>query len=171
MAKVLMIHPEKCLGCRTCELACSFQHEGRFRPGASRIAVNTWDREGFSVPLMCQQCDEAACVNVCPTGAMHHSTTNPKLVEHDKRICIGCKMCVIACPFGAARWDSGSLGITKCDTCNGSPQCVQFCPSGALEYVEDAGQTRERRRAIAEKLKIAVEEVEPCPAGSEPSCE
>ena len=70
MANVLMIHPDKCTGCRNCELACSFEHEGQFRPGASRVQAYTWEREGMSVPMMCQQCDDAACITVCPTGAI-----------------------------------------------------------------------------------------------------
>ena len=53
MSKMLMIYPNKCTGCRNCELACSFEKEESFRPGASRIRTLTWEREGFSVPLMC----------------------------------------------------------------------------------------------------------------------
>ena len=90
MAKVLMIHPDKCTGCRNCELACSFEHEGQFRPGASRVQAYTWEREGMSVPMMCQQCDDAACVTVCPTGAMHRSTAMANLVDWDEGTCIRC---------------------------------------------------------------------------------
>jgi len=159
MAKVLMIHPDKCTGCRNCELACSFEQEGSFRPGATRVHTFTWEREGFSVPLMCQQCDDAACVNICPTGAMHHSGNGSNLVELDRSACIGCKMCVIACPFGSVRYDSVTKSISKCDTCGGAPECVEMCPNGALEFVDDAEQTRSRKRAIAEKLKTVFEEV------------
>ena len=84
MANVLMIHPDKCTGCRNCELACSFEHEGQFRPAASRVQAYTWEREGMSVPMMCQQCDDAACVKVCPTGAMHRSTALANLVDWDE---------------------------------------------------------------------------------------
>ena len=159
MAKVLMIHPDKCTGCRNCELACSFEQEGNFRPGATRVHTFTWEREGFSVPLMCQQCDDAACVNICPTGAMHHSAGGSNLVELDRSTCIGCKMCVIACPFGSVSYDSVTKSISKCDTCGGAPQCVEMCPNGALEFVEDVEQTRARKRAVAEKLKTVFEEV------------
>jgi anaerobic carbon-monoxide dehydrogenase iron sulfur subunit len=145
MARVLMIHPDKCTGCRNCELACSFQQEGSFRPGATRVHVFTWEREGFSVPMTCQQCDDAACV------------TN--LVSFDRAACIGCKMCVIACPFGSVRYDSVTKSVSKCDTCGGSPQCVEFCPNGAVEFADDAEQTRARKRVLAEKLKTVFEEV------------
>ena len=159
MGKVMMIHPDKCTGCRNCELACSFEQEGSFRPGATRVHTFTWEREGFSVPLMCQQCDDAACVNICPTGAMHHGDGGSNLVELNRDLCIGCKMCVIACPFGSVRYDSVTKSISKCDTCGGSPQCVEMCPNAALEFADDAEQTRARKRAIAEKLKTVFEEV------------
>jgi Fe-S-cluster-containing hydrogenase component 2 len=159
MAKLLMINPNKCTGCRNCELACSFQHEKSFRPGASRIHVFLWERDGFSTPLMCQQCEDAACVNVCPTGAMHRNPTNPSLVECDQTICIGCKMCVIACPFGCVRFDTVTRAIAKCDTCGGDPMCVQMCPNGALEFVDDAEQVRSRKLAMADKFKAIFEEV------------
>ncbi len=159
MAKILMINPNKCTGCHNCELACSFKHEASFRPGASRVHVFSWEVEGFSTPLMCQQCDDAACVNVCPTGAMHRNPTNPALVECDHNICIGCKMCVIACPFGCVRWDTFTRDIEKCDTCDGAPACVEMCPSGALEYVDDAAQARARKQAVADKFKDIFEEV------------
>lgn len=160
MAKILMIYPNKCTGCRICELACSFQQEEAFRPGASRIHALTWEREGFSVPLMCQQCDDAACVSVCPSGAMHYGPPGSNLVELDKDACIGCKLCVVACPFGSVRYDSATRLIAKCDTCAGAPQCVAMCPNGALEFVDDAEQTRARKRAVGEKLKDVFEEVQ-----------
>ena len=159
MSKILMVYPNKCTGCRNCELACSFQHEGASRRGATRVHTFTWEREGSSVPLMCQQCDDAACVNVCPTGAMHHGPEGSNLVELDQNLCIGCKLCVIACPFGSVRYDSVARVIAKCDTCEGNPACVAMCPVGALEFVDDAEQTRARKQAVADKFKTIFEDV------------
>ena len=156
MSKVLMIHPELCTGCSNCALACSFKHEGQFRPAASRVHVFTWEREGFSVPIMCQQCDTASCMKVCPTGALHR-VKGETLVEYDRGKCIGCRMCTIACPFGNAVYDSATESILKCDTCDGDPACVRMCPVHALEFVEDSISTRARKRAFASKLKTAVE--------------
>jgi len=76
MTKLLMIHPEKCTGCENCVLACSFHHEKDFRPAATRIHVFTWEREGISVPMMCQQCGDAPCIKVCP---------NRRHAPHDRR--------------------------------------------------------------------------------------
>jgi len=157
MAKVLMIHPDKCTGCQNCMLACSLHHEGQFRMAASRIHVYTWEREGFSVPMMCQQCDTASCMKVCPTSALHR-TTGELLVEYDKSKCIGCHMCTIACPFGNIVYDSVSGIPQKCDTCGGDPSCAKACPSQALEWVDDTISVRNRKKSYAAKFKEAFQE-------------
>lgn len=158
MAKVLMIHPDKCTGCSNCMLACSFVHEGDFRLRGSRVHVFTWEREGMSVPMMCQHCDNAPCATVCPTGAMHRDLTT-NLIDWDGSKCIRCRMCVQACPFGNAVYDAVTGNILKCDTCDGNPECVQFCPNGALEYTDDTLSTRSRKKAFAAKFKDAFQEV------------
>lgn len=158
MSKVLMIHPDKCTGCQNCSLACGFQHESQFRPTATRVHVYSWEREGFSVPVMCQQCDDAPCMKVCPTAALYREK-GTILVAFEKTKCIGCRMCTIACPFGCAVYDGVTASIQKCDTCAGDPACVKSCPSQALEYVEDSIATRSRKKAFASKLKLAFEEV------------
>lgn len=158
MAKVMMIHPDKCTGCRRCERACALKHKGSDGPGAACVHAFTWRSEGFSIALMCQQCDNAACVNICRTGAMHHGTSDSNLVELDRSACIGCKMCVIACPFGSVRYDSANHAISKCDQCDGAPRCVASCPNGALEFADDAERTLTRKREIAQKLKAVFEE-------------
>ena len=154
MAKVLMIHPDKCTGCHNCALACVFGHDGQFRPSGTRVHVYSWEREGFSVPMMCQQCDDASCAKVCPTGAMHRAA-GASVVEYDRSKCIGCRMCTVACPFGNAVYDGVTGAILKCDTCNGDPECVRACPSAALEYVDDNISTRSRKKAFAAKFKAA----------------
>ncbi|HTO61667.1 MAG TPA: 4Fe-4S dicluster domain-containing protein [Bradyrhizobium sp.] len=157
MAKMLMIHADKCTGCRNCELACSMSHEGAFRLQATSVHVYTWEREGFSVPMMCQQCSDAPCVKVCtPNALTRDATTGLVNLNHAK--CIGCKMCVQACPFGNAVWDEAANKIHKCDTCGGDPQCAKFCPSHALEWVDDTVATRDRKRAFAAKFKDAFSE-------------
>ena len=158
MKKVLMIHADKCIGCRNCELACSFSHEGAFRPRHSSVHAYSWEREGISVPMMCQHCEEAPCVSVCPTGAMHLNEANG-LVEWSKNTCIRCKMCTAACPFGNAVYDATGGSIIKCDMCKGDPECVRFCPMEALTYVEDTIAVRARKKAFAAKFKEAFKEV------------
>jgi Fe-S-cluster-containing hydrogenase component 2 len=156
--KVLMIHPDKCTGCRNCELACSVFHEGEFRPRVSRVHAYSWEKEGISVPMMCQQCDNAPCVSVCPSGAMSQIKATG-LVSWNSNLCIRCRMCTIACPFGNAVYDSGSKNILKCDQCNGDPECVRFCPNEALTYLDDTIAVRSREKAFAAKFREAFKEV------------
>ena len=158
MPKILMIHPEKCTGCRNCTLACSYDKEGQFRPAASRIHVYTWEREGFSVPIMCQQCNDAPCIKVCPTKSMYR-LSGTTLVEYDSRNCIRCRMCIQACPFGNAIFDSYTNTILKCNTCHGDPACVKMCPTNALTYDDETVSTRSRKKALATKIKAAFQEV------------
>ena len=158
MAKILMIHPEKCTGCENCVLACSYSKEGQFRPAAARVHVYSWEREGFSVPIMCQQCNDAPCISVCPTGAMHR-LTGQTLVDYDINRCIRCRMCVQACPFGNALYDSYTNSIMKCDNCAGAPACVAACPNKALTYEDEAVSTRSRKKSYATKFKEAFQEV------------
>jgi len=158
MKKVLMIHADKCTGCRNCELACSFSHEGAFQPRYSSVHAYSWEREGISVPMMCQHCDDAPCVSVCPTGAMHENEANAR-VEWDQGLCILCKMCTVACPFGNAVYDASNKRIIKCDMCKGDPECARFCPNGALVYLDDTLAVRDRKKAFASKFRAAFKEV------------
>ncbi|HYH38536.1 MAG TPA: 4Fe-4S dicluster domain-containing protein [Azospirillum sp.] len=134
------------------------EHEGDFRPKSSRVHVYTWEREAFSVPMMCQQCKDAACAAVCVPKAMARNPVTGQ-VELNAAKCIGCKMCVQACPFGCVSWDLLTAQILKCDTCDGDPACAEICPTHALEWVEDTLSAQARKRAFASKLKNAFAEV------------
>ena len=100
MAKVLSIDYQKCTGCRTCEQVCSVKHDGVLNPMRSRIKVMKWEAEGLYVPMSCQQCQDAPCLNVCPVKAISRDD-EMGLVAVDYDVCIGCRSCVVVCPFGA----------------------------------------------------------------------
>jgi len=157
MAKILMVHPDRCVGCQSCMMACAFENEGSQRLEASRIHVYKWRSEGISVPMVCQQCSDAACVAVCPTGAMHRNPYNAQ-IELKASKCIRCRMCTMACPFGNCVYDALTDSILKCDACWGDPACVQMCPSDALEYVDDVVSTRTRQQDFASKVKVTFQE-------------
>jgi len=135
-SKRLYVTPSRCTACRTCELACAFRHsDAAVRPQASRITAHVVIADKENVPLVCLQCEEAACVAVCPVEALGR---NPQTaaVEVDEEKCIGCRQCVAACPFGQARFDDSKLKAFKCDLCGGdSPSCAAFCPTATLEWL------------------------------------
>ncbi|MFH1434599.1 MAG: 4Fe-4S dicluster domain-containing protein [Pseudomonadota bacterium] len=151
MKKLLVINSDKCTGCRLCERVCSVQHEGVSNPARSRIHVIKWEGEGFYLPMVCQQCEEAVCVAVCPKGATKKRPDRPG-VTIDYDLCIGCHMCVAACPFGGTSLDPVAEKVIKCDLCGGEPMCVSFCDAEAIEYLDtDKAVLRKKRRA-GEKL-------------------
>jgi carbon-monoxide dehydrogenase iron sulfur subunit len=133
MQKTLMITPSRCTACRTCELACSFRHAGAGGLGIARIRAFMFG-EGRNQILTCFQCDEAACVKVCPVAALVRNELTGA-IEVNRNRCIGCGLCSIACPFGhMAHEPEGGIAV-KCDLCEGKdPACAAFCPTRTLEY-------------------------------------
>lgn len=132
--KQLIVKPEKCISCRTCELVCSFGHFEQFDPRMAGIQVKEYEEVTLAVPTACRQCDQALCMEACPVQAISRAETGACVIDRDK--CIGCKKCTKACPIGAVVFSSRLKKAFKCDLCGGDPQCVKYCPNGALEYVE-----------------------------------
>ncbi|MBW2435295.1 MAG: 4Fe-4S dicluster domain-containing protein [Deltaproteobacteria bacterium] len=152
--KLLTIDPEKCTGCRNCELVCSVRHYGVSNPALSRIQVVKWEHIGIYIPMSCQQCEDAPCLEVCPKDAIYRDDALGS-VAINPDLCIGCKMCVAACPFGAMRWNSGRSRVFKCDLCDGDPQCVRFCYTRAVDYQAAGKVSSDRLRQAAENLARA----------------
>lgn len=152
-----MISPEKCTGCRTCELICSFGKYEEFNPRNAAVSVFTYDEAALSVPLMCLQCEEPSCMKVCPTSAISKSGDGSVLIDADK--CIGCKMCISACPVGNISYNSTQKKLVKCDMCGGEPKCAEFCPSGAITYVEATSVNLDKKKKLAGKFKELFGEV------------
>lgn len=156
MSKILVISPEKCVGCRTCELICSFGKNSEFNPRNAAVSVIAYDEAALSVPMMCMQCEEPSCMRVCPVSAI--SKNKEGTVVIDDRKCIGCKMCISACPVGNISFNSGEKKLIKCDLCGGNPKCAELCPSGAIQYVEGTSVNLGKKK-IAEKFKELFGEV------------
>ena len=139
MQKALIIDPGKCTGCKQCELACSYIHEGSFNISKSRIRIFDFHQEARFVPYTCTQCDEAWCEQACPTGAI---TTDAEGIKNvNDNLCVGCKVCTIACPFGTINYNAATGKVIKCDMCSGDPACAKACPTDAIIYsdVEQSG--------------------------------
>jgi carbon-monoxide dehydrogenase iron sulfur subunit len=149
--KVIAVDHEKCTGCRQCEMVCSVFHTGASNPARSRIKVVKWEDVGLYLPTTCMNCEKPFCVEVCPTKACHKDSEHQRvLIDKDK--CIGCKTCIIACPFGAPLFDSVERVSIKCDYCDGDPKCVAFCEAKAVYYVEADRTGLKRKREAAMKL-------------------
>ncbi len=156
MNKFILFEPEKCIGCRTCALACSFQHEEEFRPSLSRIGTLWLSDIGRFATVTCQQCEQPMCAEACPMNAIRvDKKTSSVLV--DEALCVGCRSCFIACPFGVPSIHYTKGTMIKCDLCLGDPQCVQECPRKALSVVEADEASQNKLRKAANRLMQLVE--------------
>ena len=151
MKKMLIVDHTKCTGCRLCEVVCSANKIGTVNPNRARVAVVKWEQSCVAIPMLCQQCESAPCMAVCPVKALNMDESIGRVtVNYD--LCIGCRFCVAVCPFGAMDIDSVTGKVIKCDLCDGEPMCAKFCETGALQYVDVGTANREKRRLAADVL-------------------
>lgn len=148
MEKILLFDSEKCSGCRTCELVCSFSNAGLINPYLSRIKRVTLVDDLCFVPMACLQCEEPYCLEACPAGAI--SKGEDGVVKIDQQRCLGCKMCLLACPFGSIAVAEKAF---KCEHCDGDPRCVRSCSNKALSYVRKGEAGYEKLSRTARKLQ------------------
>ena len=157
MAKTLYIDYQKCTGCRLCELVCAVFHDGISNPSRSRIKVMKWEAEGLYIPMSCQQCQDAPCMNVCPVKAISRDEELGRVfIDYD--ICIGCRSCLAVCPFGAMNFNIKDKQVFKCDLCDGDPQCVRFCEVGAIDFLEMDDVSIYKKRDAATRISVAGKE-------------
>lgn len=160
---MVYINPAKCTGCKSCEVACAVEKsesknlfEAIFEKPIPKARTKVILVDFFNFPARCQHCEEAPCLNVCPTSAIGKSPEGYILLE-EKR-CIGCLMCVIACPFGHPRYEREYKSILKCDLCiervreGKLPACVEACPTEALLFGTVEEITERVKRESSEKL-------------------
>lgn len=141
--KSIVLDPLRCNGCLKCETACSVRRTGLNRPAWSCIRVIGKDgMEGFWFPVVCLQCSDPPCLKVCPAEAIFRDESDRVMIRYDR--CIGCRMCLFACPFGAMIFDADLGRSFKCDLCGGDPECVRVCEPKALHYLDrnEIGQPR-----------------------------
>ena len=155
MQKEILIRYERCLGCRSCELACAVAHTPEKTllaavaadpPPRKRLFVE--QVESHKLPFVCRHCEEPYCVDACISGAMHRRPDGVVTNEGGPHPCVGCWMCVMVCPYGVIRADYREREALKCDRAcldeAGVPACVAACPTKALVYttVDEFGRAR-----------------------------
>ena len=141
-----IIDLKKCIGCRTCFVACKAENntplrtDWRYVVEREQGAYPTAKREFIS--LACNHCDEPACMKACPVDAISKRESDG-IVLVDQDACIGCRYCVFVCPYGAPQIDTDTGKVSKCTMCvhrldaGLSPACAASCLAGAIQYVED----------------------------------
>ena len=169
MAKIIVVDEKRCLGCKSCELECALAHtqagtliEAMNSGYQLQSRVHVEPAGQFGMPLQCRHCEDAPCIEVCPTDAICRSSQEgPVLLDGDK--CIGCKLCMLVCPFGVIDMSKDKKAMVKCDMCiertqaGQLPACVSACPTGALKLVELDDYLRDPRRKVVRKLTADLE--------------
>jgi Fe-S-cluster-containing hydrogenase component 2 len=151
--KRIIIHPEKCTGCRLCESICVLYNDKVNDLSRSRIRILKKHSLGLSTPIVCFQCKKPPCGKACPVNAISKDSNG--WVKIDEEQCIGCEACVSECPFGVMMALPDK--VVKCELCGGDPQCVKYCMTGAIEYGDLEATTRERR---FRNMNLSIEEKE-----------
>ena len=127
-----------CSGCRTCEIICSLIHEGAVDLSRARIHIKADPFRGSFIPVVCRQCADAPCYYGCPELAIKIDKETGVVIIDESR-CTGCRFCEKACPYNAIGFDEVKEKAFKCDTCWGSPECVNWCPMNALGVTRFGG--------------------------------
>ena len=155
MSQLIAVDYERCTGCRECEVVCSLYHFGECNPERSAIRVTRKEKNGLvlSLPIVCQQCEQASCLEACTTGAISKKSSSGTIIV-DRESCSGCGDCMEACPAGCIFLDSVYLIAVCCDLCDGQPQCVDMCHSHCLTHasIEGAGG-KDRVKRLARILE------------------
>ncbi|MCL4535219.1 MAG: 4Fe-4S dicluster domain-containing protein [Bacteroidetes bacterium] len=143
---LISIDASKCDKCYACEAACLEAHPDHNKPLCIVDASL-----GPGVSLHCLHCGNAACLKACPTGNIYREERFGVVAMHGN-LCIGCKQCVMACPFGMIVWDQAKGVSTKCDMCldrlyqGQAPACVEGCPTGSLSVPDTMGVAQKQRQ-------------------------
>lgn len=151
-----VINIKDCYGCKTCSVACKSEHQ--------TAEVVTWRkvrefREDSPnqidfISMSCNHCDDPQCLKVCPVSAYTKRDDGIVIQDHDK--CLGCRSCVMACPYSAPQYDPVEKKVSKCDMCYERidqgllPRCVEACPASIIKF----GEINELRAEYGDDIEI-----------------
>jgi Fe-S-cluster-containing dehydrogenase component/formate-dependent nitrite reductase membrane component NrfD len=157
----------KCIGCHACTIACKAEHE--IPVGVNRCWVKTVEQgtfphtQRFFFPVLCNQCDQAPCVRICPTNALFKRRDG--IVDLYGDSCIGCRACMVACPYDQLFIDPNTRTAEKCNFCANRvenellPACVSVCPTECRIFGDLDDPASEVAR-IAQREAISVRKPE-----------
>ena len=161
MSKAILYDSTQCIGCKLCEQACAERNglpyddsiAAEARLSAHKLTAVLTSEDKF-MRRLCMNCEDPSCASVCPVGAFRKTELGP--VVYDASRCIGCRYCMLACPFQvpAYQWNERLPIVRKCDMCAdrvaaGRPTaCTEICPTGATKFGERDELIAEARARI-----------------------
>lgn len=164
---LIKLNSRRCIHCKACEVQCQVYHHlpaeiklGVLMTGSPRQASEK--PEIVSAYLPCFHCEQPWCVAVCPTGAMVKRPEDG-IVYVDKKRCVGCKACIMVCPWQVPQWNEATGKIMKCDYCRDrletglKPACVTACTTHALSFGKAEDDSRKIREAYAKAICVEKE--------------
>ena len=169
MVKAMLVDYTRCIGCYQCVLACKAKNALQPMEPAEEPSVRSFTgvkkRKGVFVSRLCMHCQDPTCASVCPVGAFRKTAAGP--VVYDKEKCIGCRYCILACPFDVPNYEWGVAApkVTKCNLCadlvaaGKVPACVEACPTGARMFGDREALLAEARARIRSNGKTYVDHV------------
>ncbi|HYL13950.1 MAG TPA: 4Fe-4S dicluster domain-containing protein [Terriglobales bacterium] len=163
MSKALLYDATLCIGCKQCEQACAEKNKLPYddatavedKQSAHKYTVVLTKGDKF-MRRLCMNCADPACASVCPVGALHKTAAGPVVYEENR--CMGCRYCMVACPFGVPKyeWNKVLPRVQKCTMCadrisaGKQTACAEACPTGATKFGERDELIAEAQKRIRE---------------------
>jgi formate dehydrogenase iron-sulfur subunit len=170
MTPAILTDLTKCIGCEACVMACREVNDLPVDGDSETLSATNWtavEHHGdVNVRRQCMHCLEPTCVSVCPVGALRKTDEGP--VVYDESRCIGCRYCMIGCPFDIPKyeWDSALPRVQKCILCferrlkeGIEPACTAACPTGATIFGDRDELLHEARRRIVEHPDLYIDHI------------
>lgn len=158
---------DNCIGCRSCQVHCKANKGLGVGPLPNQI-ITVGPKMVHGVPraayvfMPCFHCQRPWCVSACPTGAMQKRSDG--IVFVDESLCVGCKSCMLACPWGAPQWNPATRKVVKCDYCMDrldaglEPACVNNCTTKCLHFGYPCEIPNLKRTRYAKKVAFEHDE-------------
>lgn len=132
-----LFDPDRCFGCKACELACRNENNSETPLSWRRVDKTV---AGRYLSISCNHCDSPECFRVCPERAFIKNKDGTVSINSD--LCTGCSLCINACPYGAPQYNVNTHKVSKCDLCshrlaeNLQPACVEACSTDAIQLID-----------------------------------
>jgi formate dehydrogenase iron-sulfur subunit len=163
-SRALLVDVKRCIGCRACVAACKQAHGFPGEDTDTELSARAYTAlvdvsDDVHVRKLCMHCETPSCASVCPVGALQKTPEGP--VTYEASRCLGCRYCMVACPWSVPRyeWNALAPSVRKCDFCRERqargeiPACVEACPAEATVFGSREELLAEAHRRIAEDPK------------------